>query len=96
MFISASNPYWHTYFSNRECLIARKEQAFSGGNRFPIADKVSVIWFFSVTADSIMLLLFLKELLMEKKYASLFHCFSCLKWIFIVEEKHQKWKNGLF
>lgn len=76
-------------------LIARNEQAFSGGNRFPIADKIRITcffrncWFYYAS-------FFLKELLMEKKYASLFHCFLCLKWIFVVEEKHQKWKTKLF
>lgn len=65
-FIAASNPCWYTYFSSRECLIARNGQAFSGGNRFPIAEKLSVICFFSVTADSIMLVFSWKHCLLRK------------------------------
>lgn len=95
-FMSSSNPYWHAYFSSRECLTARNEQAFSGGNRFPIAAKVSVIWGFSVTVDFIILVSIWKSCLLRKKYTLLFHCSSCLQWIFIVEEKCEKWKNELF
>lgn len=93
--ISAWNPYWHAYFSNREHLITRHGQVFSGGYRFRLTGKsnrlyvcvlfFSNCWFCYPSC--------LRLLLMEKIYItfSLYFLFEMDSYCIVKASKMEKW-----